>query len=151
MLRVYRGRGTIFAECSECGSYGTAPHLQPSVRMSQDIEAALERHTAHMMTLKAHFQKAAHQIATEVQNGSMKRDDGARKVKELWDNHAAQVHLGEAALPSPDGQITEFVTSCPWCGAKEQVDVEVLPDGAMEPNWLLPDLLKQQQHAKKRK
>jgi hypothetical protein len=137
MLKVWRGK-TIFAECSNCGSYGSAPHHQPRVKMEPDIEAALERHTAHMMTLRAHFNKSAGTIGNEVRNGSMARADAAAKIRELYENHVAQVRLGEASLPSPEGKVKEVVSECPWCGVvSDEIEVELLPDGVVEPEFSL--------------
>ena len=136
MLKVWRGKSTIFAECTVCGSYGTANHLQPKVKMEPEIEAALERHTAHMMALRSHFQKAAGEISTQVRNGSMTRQEGGNKVKDLWLNHVGQVRLGEASLPSPEGKVKELVANCPWCGTKnEEVEIETLPEDMTEPDF----------------
>jgi hypothetical protein len=63
MLKVWRGKGTIFAECTDCGSYGSAAHLQIKTQMAPEIAQALERHTAHMMSLRGHYQTAAQSIA----------------------------------------------------------------------------------------
>ena len=125
----------MFAECTRCGSYGTVPHLQPKQRLDPVIEAAVERHTAHMMALRAHFTTAANGIARQVHDGSMTQQDGTSKVRELWLNHVAQVQLGTASMPDPTGKVAEFVAACPWCNVAEQVDVEVLPDDIAEPKF----------------
>jgi hypothetical protein len=138
MLRVWRGQTTIFAECTECGSYGTANHLQPKLKLDPDIEAALDGHKAHMLALRSHYTKAVNSIATQIRDGSLKRIDGAAKVRELWHNHVAQVRLGEASLPNPEGKVKEVVADCPWCGAQgEEIEIEKLPDGLTEPEFSL--------------
>jgi hypothetical protein len=138
MLKVWRGKSAIFAECTACGSYGTANHLQPKIKMEPEIEAALERHTAHMMALRSHFQNAAGAISTQIRNGSMSRNDGGQRVKELWLNHVAQVRLGEASLPSPDGKVKELVSACPWCNTvSDEIEIEALPDDVAEPAFSL--------------
>lgn len=138
MLKIWRGKNTLFAECTVCGSYGTANHHQPKVTMDPDIEAALERHTAHMITLRSHFTGASNLVANQIRDGSVKRSDGAKKMRELWENHVAQVRLGEASLPSPDGKVKELATNCPWCGAAgEDTEVEVLSDDVTEPQFSL--------------
>lgn len=68
----------------------------------------------------------------------MTRKDGMEKIKGLYENHVAQVRLGEASLPSPDGKVKELVATCPWCGSNhEEVEVEVLPEGKTEPDFSL--------------
>lgn len=137
MLKVWRGKTTIFAECTKCGSYGTASHLQPKIRMEPEIEAAVERHTAHMMSLRASYTKAAEGIAAQIKAGSMARPDGVLKIRELWQNHVAQVRMGEASLPSPEGKVTEYITACPWCATIEEVELEQLPEDRSEPDFSL--------------
>jgi hypothetical protein len=138
MLKIWRGKNTLFAECTACGSYGTANHHKPAVRIDPDIAAALERHTAHMMALRSHYARSAGQIANQIRNGSLGRNDGTKKIRDLWDNHLAQVQLGEASLPSPDGKVKELAATCPWCGtAGEETEVEVLPDDVVEPPFSL--------------
>lgn len=137
MLKVWRGNNKLFAECTECGSYGTAPHLQPKLKMSPEIEAAVERHTAHMMALRASYTKATTAIAVQIKNGSMTRAEGSSQIRKLWDNHVAQVRLGEAGLPDPTGQTSEFVTACPWCAKPEEIEIETLPAGQLEPDFAL--------------
>ena len=138
MLHVWRGARQIFAECDICGSYGTAGHLQPIVRMTPEIAATVEQHTAHMVALRSHFKKAANEIARQVENGSMSRLDGSNKIRSMYANHVAQIQLATAALPSPDGKVTEHVNTCPWCGTKhDEVQVEPLPEDVAEPDFTL--------------
>ena len=137
MLKVWRGNNKIFAECTECSSYGTAPHLKVKVRISPKIEAAVEKHTAHMMALRSSYTKATTLIATEVRNGSLPRSEGAAKIRKLWENHVAQVRIGEAELPDPTGGTTEFVSECPWCGHAEEVELEALSGEQLEPDFSL--------------
>lgn len=134
MLKVWRGK-MIFAECTTCGSYGTAPHLKVTYKMSPEIEAAVERHTAHMMALRTHYTGAAGAIAQQIKNGSMSRKDGTIKIRSLWENHVAQVRLGEAGLPDPAGKVTEIVSACPWCEIIEEVEIEKLPEDKLEPDF----------------
>lgn len=103
--------------------------------MTPEIEAAVERHTAHMMALRSHFKGAAEAVSQQVKNGSMSRKDGAAKVRTLYENHVAQVRLGEAGLPNPDGKVTEIATACPWCEVIEEVVVEKLPEDKTEPDF----------------
>lgn len=133
MLKVWRGKKTLFAECTDCGSYGTAGQLQTKIKMTPEIEAAVERHTAHMMALRSSYQKSSGEIARQIKDGSIARGDGTKKIRGIWENHVAQIHLAAAALPSPEGQVTELVLACPWCDKKEQVEVEALSDDADEP------------------
>lgn len=136
MLKVWRGKGgRLFADCTSCGSFGTAGHLQPKVRMEPEIEAALERHTATMITYRKHFEKAAGVIARQVKDGSLHRRDGASKIRDIWTNHCAQVRLAEASLPDPAGKVTELATNCPWCGVPEEVEIETLPEDKDEPDY----------------
>lgn len=138
MLKVWRGPKNIFAECTSCGSYGTAGHLQPKVKMDPDIEAAVEKHSSHMQALRGHYTQAAGNIANQIRDGSLARKDGAAKIKELWFNHVAQVRLGEASLPDPTGKVKEVVTACPWCEVvSSEIEVETLPDGVDEPPFSL--------------
>ena len=67
----------------------------------------------------------------------MPRSEGATQIRKLWDNHVAQVRLGEAGLPDPTGETTEFVSECPWCNAPEEVEVETLPEDQLEPDFSL--------------
>jgi hypothetical protein len=138
MLKIWRGKNTLFAECTTCGSYGTANHHQPRIKMDPDIEEALERHTARMLALRSHFTKAANLVANQIRDGSVKRSDGTKKIRELWETHVAQVKLGEASLPSPEGKVKELASNCPWCGvAGEETEVEVLPEDVTEPAFSL--------------
>lgn len=138
MLKVWRGKATIFAECTDCGSYGTANHLQPKLKLDPDIEAALEQHTAHMVALRGHYNKAATAIVNKVRTKELSRKDATAKVRELWSNHVAQVRLGEAGLPDPTGKVTEVVAACPWCEhSHEEVEIETLPEGTTEPKFSL--------------
>jgi hypothetical protein len=138
MLKVWRGRNKLFVECTDCGSYGQAAHLKPKVQMTPEIEAAVERHTAHMMALREHYKKAAGSIANQIHNGSLSRPDGTVKVRELWNNHVAQVLAGQASLPSPSGKVVEIVSQCPWCDKhNDAVEVENLPEDMAEPKFSL--------------
>jgi hypothetical protein len=138
MLKIWRGKNALFAECTTCGSYGTANHHQPKVSIDPEIEAAIERHTAHMMTLRSHYTKAANSIANQIRDGSLGREGGTKKIRDLWDHHVAQVRLGEASLPNPDGKVKELAAVCPWCGAAgEETEVELLPDDVTEPEFSL--------------
>ena len=138
MLKVWRGKTTIFAECTDCGSYGTANHLQPKLKLDPDIEAAVERHTSHMMALRSHYEKAAKAIADKVRTKELLRKDASAKIRELWLNHIAQVRLGEASLPDPTGKVKEVVETCPWCGhPHEAIELETLPEGDTEPKFSL--------------
>lgn len=138
MLKVWRAKATIFAECTSCGSYGTANHLQPTQKLDPDIEEAVEKHTAHMMALRSHFEKAARVIATQVKDGSISRKEGSDKVREMYNNHVAQIRLAEAGLPDPTGKIKEVVVACPWCKAPSpEIEIETLPDDTSEPPFSL--------------
>lgn len=138
MLKVWRGKSTIFAECTDCGSYGTAGHLQLKLKLSPDIEAAMERHTAHMLALRGHYTVAATNIANKVRTGELKRLEASAKIRELYENHVAQVRLGEAGLPSPGGKVQEVTATCPWCArVGEEVEVVALPDDQIEPDFEL--------------
>ena len=137
MLKVWRGKKTLFAECTDCGSYGSAPHLQPKMRMAPEIAEASERHVAHMMALRASYTKAANAIAQQIRDGSLSRPEGAAKIRGLYENHVAQVRLGEARLPDPTGKTSEYVDACPWCGHDEEVELELLPDDQTEPDFAL--------------
>lgn len=136
MLKVWRGKhNRLFAECTTCGSYGTAGHLKPKIKMEPEIEEALERHTAHMFALRSHFTKAANAIAIQIRDGSLARRDGAAKIRDIYTNHVAQVQLGQASLPDPSGKVTELATNCPWCGVDEPVEIETLPEDKDEPDF----------------
>jgi hypothetical protein len=136
MLKVWRSKTTIFAECTACGSYGTANHLQPRVQMTPEIEAAVERHTAHMLALRSHYTTAANAIVNKIRTKEITRKEGSDKIRTLWENHVAQVRLGEASLPDPDGKVKEMVAACPWCEAVEdEIEVEKLPDDIPEPKF----------------
>lgn len=138
MLKVWRGKRGLFVECTDCGSYGKPNHLKPEVRMSPEIEAAVERHTAHMMALRSHYNNAVRPIAEQVRNGSLKRPEGAAKIRVIWQNHVAQVHMAGAALPNPDGKVTEIVSKCPWCDTlNNATEVEKLSDDKSEPEFSL--------------
>jgi hypothetical protein len=138
MLKVWRGKqGKLFAECTACGSYGTAGHIERKVKMTPEIEAALERHTAHMMTLRKHFEKASGTIAEQVRNGSLLRSEGTEKIKQLWINHVAQVHMGMSSLPDPEGKVTELATKCPWCSIVEEAEIGTLPEDKDHPDFEL--------------
>lgn len=138
MLKVWRGKNnTLFAECTACGSFGTANHLQLKQKLEPEIEAALERHTAHMIVLRSHFMRAAGVIAKQVHDGSMSRDDGTKQIRGLYENHVAQVMLGQAALPDPSGEVAELATNCPWCNIAEEAEVETLPEGKDHPDFEL--------------
>jgi hypothetical protein len=114
--------------------------------MTPEIEAAVERHTAHMLALRSHYTKAANGLANQIRDGSLSRKDGTAKIRELWLNHVAQVRLGEASLPDPTGKVTELVTNCPWCGKLEaEVEVATLPDNVVEPPFSLAKLVAQAQ------
>ena len=136
MLKVWRGGGRTFAECTSCGSYGCT-HIPTETRMAPEIADALERHTAHMMSLREHFNKAAGFIAAKVQAGEMAKPDAQAKIREIWTNHVAQVQTAQLLLPSPDGKVKEVVTACPWCGVQEEVEIEALPEEASEPEFEL--------------
>lgn len=137
MLKVWRGKGTIFAECTDCGSYGSAAHLKIKTQMAPEIEQALERHTAHMMSLRGHFETAAKSIALKHASKELSQPEAVQKMRELSDNHLAQVNTAVTLLPSPDGKVTELATACPWCSRPEEVKIEALPDGATEPDYAL--------------
>lgn len=136
----------MFAECTACGSYGTAGHLQPKLKMEPDIEAALERHTAHMMTLREHFKKAANTVSAQIRDGSMSRKDGADKIRDIYINHVGQIRLAETMLPNPEGKVAELATNCPWCNVPEEVSIETLAEDKDEPDYeqakLVADYLK---------
>jgi hypothetical protein len=138
MLKVWRGKGAFLVECDACGSRGTAHNLQLMQKVSPEIEDAIERHTAHMAALRVSYTTATGKIAKQIQQGSLKRKDGADKIRELWANHVAQVRLGEASLPDPTGKVKDVVTECPWCKKPAgEVEIESLPEGATEPeSWL---------------
>ena len=137
-LKVWRDkRSMLHAECTKCGSYGTAGHLQLKPRLDPDIQAALEAHEAHMLTLREHFKAAANKIVAQVHDGSLARNDGAAKIRELQANFIGQIGLANAALPSPDGKVSFFVDKCPWCDAVEDVEVVDLPEGTDEPAFEL--------------
>lgn len=134
MLKVWRGKHhKLFAECTSCGSYGTAGHLKPKIKMSAEIEGALERHTAHMLTLRQHFTKAANTIQAQIRDGSISRKVGSDKIRDIYNNHVGQVVAAQTLLPSPDGQVKELATNCPWCGVEEEVGIETLPEDQDEP------------------
>jgi hypothetical protein len=135
MLKVWRGKTTLFAECTECGSYGTAPHLQVKQKLSPVLEEALERHTSRMMALRAHYTTAANEVVRQINAGSLSRNDGTAKIRTLYENHVAQVMLGQASLPSQEGQIKELAATCPWCGKGEEVEIEQLPPDKSEPDF----------------
>lgn len=136
MLKVWRGRGgRLFADCTSCGSFGTAGHLQLKNRMTPEIEAALEGHVNRMAAYRAHFEKAVKVITQQIKDGSLQRRDGANKIRDLWTNHCAQVRLAEASLPDPSGKVTELATNCPWCNVPEEVEIEVLPEDKEEPDF----------------
>lgn len=103
--------------------------------MSPDIEAALERHTASMFALRSHFTKAAQTIQQQIRDGSITRKAGSDRIAAIYVNHVGQVRLAEASLPSPDGEVTELATKCPWCDAEEEVQIEALPEDKDEPDF----------------
>lgn len=135
MLKVWRGKTTLFAECTECGSYGTAPHLQPKQKLTPALESAIERHTSRMMALRAHYMAASNEIVRQINAGSLSRNDGTAKIRTLHENHVAQVMVGQASLPNLEGQIAELAATCPWCGKSEEVEIEQLPPDKSEPDF----------------
>lgn len=137
MLKVWRGSNTILAECTDCGSYGTAPHLKPTIKLDPEIADAVERHTARMMALRSHYTAAADVLVRQVRDGSLSRNDATAKIRVMYENHVAQIRLGEASLPNPEGKLTELATACPWCGSPEEVEIETLPDDQAEPEFAL--------------
>jgi len=137
MLNVWRGPRQIFAECTECGSYGTANHAQVSVKMTPEISDAVERHTAHMMALRSHYTTAVGAIQRELENGSIQRDEAVSRVRSLYVNHLAKIQLATSALPSTDGKVTETVETCPWCGVASQAVVQTLSPDEAHPKFAL--------------
>jgi hypothetical protein len=132
-LKVWRGKAALFAECTACGSYGTAGHLQVQNRLDPDIQAALDKHEARMLTLRGHFTTAVNNIVRQIKNGSLERKVGSKQVADLQQNFTGQIVLAHNSLPSPQGKVAEFVSKCPWCEVVEEVDVIPLPDGVDEP------------------
>lgn len=132
-LRVWRGKGTLFAECTLCGSYGTAGHLSTQHRLEPDIQEALDKHEASMLALRGHFTTAVNKIVAQIRNGSLERRAGAAQITQLQQNFTGQIMLAHKALPPPFGKVSEFASKCPWCEAVEEVDVIELPEGTEPP------------------
>lgn len=137
MLKVWRGKGRLFAECDACGSYGTPHSVQIKTKLDPEIAAALEAHTAHMMTARANYTRAAAAIALQVKTGKLSRQEGTTKIRDLSNVHVAEVRLAAASLPNPEGKVKELATACPWCGKEEEVEVEHLEEGVSEPAFSL--------------
>jgi hypothetical protein len=143
-LKVWRGKDRIFAECTQCGSYGNCPHLQIKSKLDPEIAAALEHHTAHMLALREHYTKAAQSLKAKIASGELPKSEASAKIQELATNHVALVTSAAAMLPDPAGKVTETATACPWCGVVEDVEIEQLPEGA-EPPFALAKLVAQEQ------
>lgn len=136
MLKVWRGKGRMFAECKTCGSYGST-HIEVETRMTPEIAAALEKHTAHMLSLRAHFTKAATAVADKVRTKELTSEEAQTKIRDMWNNHVATIQTAQMLLPNPDGKVTHHVVACPWCKAPSDVQIEELPDDVAEPAFEL--------------
>lgn len=90
-----------------------------------------------MMALRSHFEAAAKLIAAKTRTGELTRPQANEKVQGLYANHVAQVQLGAAGLPSLEGKVTELALNCPWCSVVEEVELKVLPDDKVEPDFEL--------------
>lgn len=137
MLRIWRGPKSVFAECTTCGSFGTANHAQLQANLSPDLVARLDAHAAHLGSLRDHFMSAVKAISEEVRNGSKPRNEASEQVRSLWENFHGQIQLVHAASPKIPENAGEVAVACPWCGHPEQVDVELLPEGQAEPDYEL--------------
>lgn len=144
-LRVWRGRRTIFAECTSCGSYGSCAHLELSTRMTPEIAAAVEQHTARMLALREHYKTATGSLAMKFSNKEILQQEFTRKMGELAQNHFSQITAATALLPDPEGKVVEIAGNCPWCHLAEEVEVELLPDDVVEPSFSLAELVAQAQ------
>jgi hypothetical protein len=96
-----------------------------------------------MLALRSHYTAAANNIAKQIKNGSMRRPDGVAKIRSLYENHVAQVRLGAAQLPRPEGKVAEFIEKCPWCDHVDTVDVVALADDKAEPDFELAKPVKE--------
>lgn len=137
-LRVWRDKKTrLHAECTACGSYGTAGHVEVKRRLDPDIQEALDRHEAKMLAYREHFKTAANAVVRKIHDGSLPSADGANQIRAIQESFMGQILLANASLPNPEGKVAYFVSKCPWCDIVEDVDIVQLPDDVAEPDFEL--------------